>query len=279
MSSERPKPYVGVSGVVNSEQQAMLREFSPMFHGIGRQLALGVKAVYKTQWLDTVNKFGSDWYPMGEEIRGCLVADREDELRVAQVFFDQDTARQEHGNDYERRFIEKLLGRTGTMFNALQFDLLPWDSRGYTDLFSGIRAARPDMKIIVQAHKWQMQQHEPPELVRRLNLYAFPNRDRLIDYVLFDASHGTETRMDIEELSRFVEAAYRETNFGIGVAGGLSAEVVEHDLPRLLKYHPDLSFDAEGQLHLNENPRDRSLNVAATKGYLAAAKKAIEEAS
>ncbi len=50
--TERPKPYVGISGVVNPVQQIELRGFAGDLQRSGRQLALGVKAVHKTQWLD-----------------------------------------------------------------------------------------------------------------------------------------------------------------------------------------------------------------------------------
>jgi hypothetical protein len=271
--TERPKPYVGISGVVNPVQQIELRGFAGDLQRSGRQLALGVKAVHKTQWLDIENKYGRDWYPVGDEIGVTVNGDSDDELRVAQIFLDRIDAINRGEKEYERRFVDKLLGRAGHTLNAFQFDLLPWDSRAYTNLFLHIKQARPDIKILLQAHKQQMAQHGPYELVRRLNWY-----DGLVDYVLFDASHGTGARLDVEALTPFVETAYRQTSVGVGVAGGLNATIVEQDLPQLLRSYPTLSFDAEGQLHRNDDSGSNTLNMAATKDYLAAAITAINAA-
>lgn len=268
--SERPKPYVGVSGVVSPEQQRKIQEAAEPLYLVGRQLALGVKAVRKTQWLDTENTYGPSWYPVGDTIVNTLGTEWSQELRVAQIYLDHVAAIRAKEQDYERAFVDKLMGRAGRMLNALQFDMLPWDTRAYTDLFLHIKQTYPDTAIILQAHKQQMQQHGPQELARRLKWY--PGQ---VDYVLFDASHGTGQRMDTGALLPFVTEAYRCTSLGIGVAGGLNAEVVTEDMPRLLEIYPDLSFDAEGQLHKNQNPEDRALNMDSTVSYLAAAAEVV----
>jgi hypothetical protein len=265
--TERPKPYVGVSGVVSPEQQSELNEIAMPLFDHGRRLALGVKAVRNTQWLDRENKFGRLWYPVGEEIAGTLKKD--DHLRVAQVYLDQSQARFLGEKDYEKRFVDKLLNRTGDMLNGIQFDMLPWDSEGYKELFGHIKAERPEMTILLQAHRGQMEKHGPNELLRRLSWY----HDQ-IDYVLFDASHGTGKTLDVDALVQFVAPAYRRTHFGIGVAGGLDGPTVETELPKLLEQFPDLSFDAEGKLH-TDTLSTGALNMKVTKEYLEAAERAI----
>lgn len=271
----RPKPYVGVSGVVNPEQQAVLRRAALPLEKVGRSLAIGVKAVRKTQWHDTENKYGAEWYPVGEAISGCVVASDDRELRVAQIFLDQKEARQCSEENYEKCFIDKLLGRAGLSLNGIQFDMLPWDSEWHGGVLGHIRKSQPDYKIILQAHKAQMEQHGPSELIDRLKPYAC---NGLVDYVLFDASHGTGTELDIETLKRFVDEAYTRTNLGVGIAGGLDAGVVARQLPAILKNYPDLSFDAEGKLHINPDDDDRSLNLCTARDYLLASAEAIDQA-
>lgn len=266
--SERPKPYVGVSGVISQQQQRELTEIASPLLAHGRRLALGVKAVRNTQWLDRENKFGSQWYPVGDDIASALTAD--DQLRVAQIYLDQKQAREMGEQQYERRFVDKLLQRTGDMFSGVQFDLLPWDSANYTELFTHIKAERPDMAILLQAYRGQMENLGPDELLRRLRWYG-----DLVDYVLFDASHGTGVTLDTEALATFVEPAHRHTSYGIGVAGGLNGAVVRDRLSPLLERYPDLSFDAEGQLH---KTADGSLDMSVTRDYLEAAEQAIAAA-
>lgn len=267
--TERPTPYVGVSGVVNPEQQAKLHEIWDTI-GVRRVLALGVKATHKTQWDDIENKYGAAWYPVGDAIAGAMSAERTDELRVAQVCLDTPTASRPGGREYEKAFIDRLLARTGDMLNAIQFDMLPWDSQAKTGLFAHIKEARPDMTILVQANKHQMAAHGPKELVRRLNWYDVRG-EKYIDRVLFDASHGTGERLDVGNLEQFVREAIAETEFGVGIAGGLHGPIIREELAGILARYPGrLSFDAEGQLHKNPDG-STGLNMAAAEDYLRAA--------
>lgn len=267
--AERPTPYVGVSGVVNPEQQARLHEIWDSV-GVRRALALGVKATHKTQWADIENKYGEEWYPVGDAIAGAMSVERPYELRVAQVCLDTPTASRPGGQEYEKTFIDKLLARTGNMLNAIQFDMLPWDSQAKTGLFAHIKEARPDMTVLVQANKHQMAMHGPKELVRRLKWYDVRG-EKYIDRVLFDASHGTGARLDVGNLEQFVRQAVYETEFGVGIAGGLHGPVVREELADILaRYSGHLSFDAEGQLHKNPDG-STGLNMAAAEDYLRAA--------
>ena len=256
-------PYVGVSGVVSKEQQNTLRKTWDELGFSERRLAFGVKAVRKTQWLDVENKYGPEWYPVGEGIADALAGDRNDEMRVAQVYLDEVESINAGEGDYDKRFIDKLMGRAGATLTAIQFDLLPWDTSGKSDLFRHIKNNYPDTEILLQAHGRQMQQHGHKELVRRLNWY-----DGLIDRVLFDASHGTGKRLDVDYLLPFVQEAEDRTDLGIGIAGGLNSAVLREELVTILKWYPDLSFDAEGQLHGNADSTSNALNMPVTVDYL-----------
>ncbi len=106
-------PYVGVSGVVSPDIQAELETIACRagLFGIGRALALGVKAVHKTQILDTENKYGRSWFPVGREEFANALADSSpatNTIAVAQVYIDADYV----GDDaYRRMFINRIVRR------------------------------------------------------------------------------------------------------------------------------------------------------------------------
>lgn len=108
----------------------------------------------------------------------------------------------------------------------------------------------------------------PQGVARRLGSCA-----HVLDYVLFDASHGTGKRLDTVALQPFIEEAYStfdSTQTGIAIAGGLNATNVRDDLPDLIARYPQLSWDAEGQLHPVNRDGKRPLDLTAAKDYLRA---------
>jgi hypothetical protein len=69
-----------------------------------------------------------------------------------------------------------------------------------------------------------------------------------IDYVLLDPSSGEGRKFDPVELLPYIDVLERKnSNVGIGVAGGLSAVQLSHLLPVIDRY-PRVSVDAEGGL-------------------------------
>jgi len=261
--SERPGAYVGVSGVVSREQQVQLRDAAQPLASINRRLALGVKAVHKTQWLDIENKYGRDWYTVGDEICDVVVADNDGEMRVAQMFLDVNEAERQGIENYESRFVSRLMGRAATWLTGVQFDLLPWHVKDYRPLFEEMRERNPKVDIILQCQGPIMTELGPQKAAKRLDLYR-----PYLTHALFDASHGTGAMMDPSALRPFVEEAYQRKWLGVGVAGGLNKNVVEQALPELLNDFPDLSFDAEGQLHQHAREADKSLNMKIVRDYL-----------
>jgi phosphoribosylanthranilate isomerase len=283
----RPRPYVGVSGVVKQEhiEPSGLRwhEWQHQFlqahankiglHDDGHVLALGVKATHKTQFLDEENKYGSDWYPVGEEgfakaINPGLLND--DTMTVAQIYLEPSEL---HDPAYFHKFANKIQWRGQKWLQAMQFDMLPWDQD--EDLFRTLDMTRRyfQTKILLQCHGPAMERLGPKGVAEQLGKHAYA-----LDYVLFDASHGTGKRLDVAALKPFIEEAYSSEalrHVGIAVAGGLNADIVREDLPELLEEYPDLSFDVEGQVHKMKNDGTRSLNMDAAKDYLSAAVEVI----
>ncbi|MEP6710342.1 MAG: hypothetical protein ABJA64_01335, partial [Candidatus Saccharibacteria bacterium] len=220
--SKRNEAYVGVSGVVSPDQQERIITSSRLsgLYDYRRQ-AIGIKAVHKTQYLDIPNKYGDNWYPVGEEAFSSSV--KNDEVRtynVAQMYLEPEAIMDDH--QYPRKFVEKIKKRGSAILDAIQFDLLPYQEN--PKLWSHfINITRDqDFGVIVQAHRQAMEKG-PKQAVEDLK---YLSDMAPIDYVLFDASHGEGKEMDSRTLASFLEAAYasqdleeRGTNFG--VAGGL----------------------------------------------------------
>lgn len=279
----RPQSYIGVSGVVKQrhvepsgiewqEWQHMFLQAHADGAGLfaaGRTLALGVKATHKTQMENNhggiENKYGRDWYPVGDEfsdaINPGLLTDNM--MTVAQAYLDIN-----HVSNpvYRRDFVRTVAKRGESWLQAIQFDMLPWDRDDeYLEFLEDVHDNH-HLKVILQCHKEAMDRLGEKGVVRKLGRYAAD-----IDYVLFDASHGTGKRMDVAKLDTFLEEAYSSSDLedvGIAVAGGLNARIIREDLPQLLVKYPDLSWDAEGQLHPVNNVGKRPLQMEYVKDYL-----------
>lgn len=264
MTEIQKMPYIGVSGVVNTEQQAQLEAYADDLglYDAGRKLALGVKATHKTQYMDTENQYGSDWYPVGEAGISDALTPSEGSLRVAQVYLDVNYVGDE---DYRREFIKRLRSRGAKWLQAVQFDMLPWHSNH--DMWKFIDEVKDTgLEVLLQVHKNAMEDLGPHDTAIRLGAYAY-----LLDYVLFDSSHGTGKRLDAESLVPFVDEAYSivSSNYtGIAIAGGLNSHNVQHDLPKIVNKFPQISWDAEGQLHPVNDDSRRSLDLDITRDYI-----------
>ena len=275
--SERPLPYIGISGVSESEPGEVSTQYWLMdqfvWAGLDssddpnmRQIALGVKAVHKTQYLDIENKYGREWYPVGEkEFENALDDGGIGGLKMAQIYFDP-----EHVTDpdYRDEFVNRICRRGKSWLNALQFDLLPWPEDEAMLPFIEKVKQETGHTIVLQAHGESMTQLGPDGVVQKLGHYA-----HALDYILFDASHGKGVRMDPSSLLPFLDAGYESAELagvGFSVAGGLCAEVVREELPSLLEKHRDLSWDAEGKLHGTYPDGTPGLDWGAAKKYLQA---------
>lgn len=270
-TTERPKPYIGVSGVVEGQQYYFMDRFA--LHELertdgknDRRIALGVKATHKTQFLDQQNKYGKEWYPVGEQqFANALDASGCDALRVAQTYLDPS---QVHDPDYQHLFIQRITKRGKGWLNAVQFDMLPWHTD--VDMLRFVEKVKQEtnLEILLQAHGPAMQELGPSGISRRLGNYA-----TAIDFILFDSSHGKGERMNPDALKPFLDEAYESDKLaatGIAVAGGLNADIVREVLPALIDRHPDLSWDAEGQLHHPEGSAHRGLDMQEVERYFEA---------
>ena len=280
----RAAPYVGISGVVSIAQQTALHAAAA---GAGlvtpwssqapppsvdrRRLLLGVKATHKTQVLDVPNKYGADWYPVGDGIRAALAndtgsfADGQGTMRVAQVYAEPESIAEDPR--YLDAFVTGLVRRTTGWLTHVQFDMLPWDTEPATVAGVLDSLATIGIGVLLQAHGPAMSRLGPRGCAEALAPYA-----HTLTHVLFDASHGTGTRLDPAALLPFLDAAAESdtlAHVGLGVAGGLDAATLPRLEPLLIR-HPDLSWDAEGRLHPERLDGSRPLNLDAAALYLRA---------
>lgn len=278
----RPRPYVGVSGVVcrkdvqpsglvvTEPQQLFLEGYAQNagLYDTGRMLALGVKATHKTQFEDIENKYGREWYPVGESEFTNALGDKERHphvFGVAQAYLD---VRRVDDAEHRKQFTRRVAYRGRKFLQAIQFDMLPWHHNDDVFVFMEKLKENHDLQVILQVHGEAMSELGSGGVVQKLGAHAVN-----IDYLLFDASHGTGKRLNAHRLDEFLEEAYSSSllaRTGFGVAGGLNAKNVREDIPVLLKKYPDLSWDAEGQLHPVNNLGKRPLQMDETKKYLQA---------
>lgn len=284
MTKERPLPYVGISGVSESRpydigshetQFWLLDQF--VCAGLDsdgnpheRQPLFGVKATHKTQYLDIENKYGREWYPVGEE-EFALALKHHRGLHVAQLYMDPELT---YDSEYRDEFVKQICRRGKKWLDTLQFDMLPWHEDDAMLPFLERVKQETGHAIILQAHGESMRQLGPDGVAQKLGRYA-----HALDYILFDASHGKGVRMESQALMPFLDAGYGSTELadvGFGVAGGLCAEVVRDDLPALLENYKDLSWDAEGKLHGTYEDGTPGLDWTAAKQYLQASNDVLE---
>ncbi len=268
------REYVGISGVVNQEQQDELEQI----HGeVGladkRVLQFGVKATHKPQYLGIENRYGREWYPVGDEIVDVLRYSP-NSTGVAQVCFDSERV---HDAAYREEFLWRALGSTTHRWlTGLQFDMMPdWvgDSCATSETIENgvyyLEDSAKDLTITLQCQGEIMKRHSPAQIAEALATQAL----RPIDYVLFDASCGRGVRMNADALLPYVEAIHAHSgleHLQVAVGGGLNGEVVRAELPKITKYFPDVSWDAEGQLHPANSDGKRPLDMRMCRDYIEA---------
>jgi len=268
--SEMKKSYVGVSGVVSPEMQATLEGLAMKteLFSKNRFLALGVKATHKTQYDDDENKYGKEWYPVGEEgFNGALRHDYPSHFTkaVAQTYLEITKVGDE---EYRKEFVKQIHERGQPWLQGIQFDMLPWHDNDDMLGFLEYVKASTGLELFLQAHGGAMTELQPKGIIQRLGAYA-----QFVDYLLFDASHGTGKRLDVDALEPFIAEAYSgldTSQTGIAIAGGLNGDVIREELPELIAAYPNLSWDAEGQLHPYNEAGKRPLDMTITEDYLQA---------
>lgn len=153
-------------------------------------------------------------------------------------------------------------GDAGVRLDGFQLNMSLPDTE---DLFE-IRDSYPDLKIVIQLNNKVINGFKSPTLLaKKLREYAC-----IANYLLFDRSGGKAKHLDTKEAEEYInefDDQHLTTLFGLGLAGGLSAE----NFPQLLEFlkwyrlFRPFSFDAEGNLH---DPETGKLSLNRCKNYL-----------
>lgn len=274
-----PKPYIGISGVGNKQQQLdIARMFEQNGLGeVGRFALLGVKATTKSQLLSKESIGGALWYPPAQEMP--YVIDTEVAGHGVLQMYQSDRWKDLLQS---MELLEKSYERTRGWLHGIQFDLLPWMEQsehcvkilGYArDLLMDL--GRGALFLQCQDSIMQPNQNNRSKVMDQLSsLYE----RGMVDYVLFDASCSTGKEMNPEALKPWLHDARKAMPaLGLAVAGGLDAETIQEHLPSLLNEVDELSWDAEGRLH-NPKPSkggDGDLNMQNVADYLEASAKVL----
>ncbi len=270
--------YVCISGVARGDDGHLRKLYEATRLPGTRLLQLGVKATHKSQYLGQDTRYGSRWFPVGDEIDDAIYEVGSGITGVAQLYMD---AEQLSSSRYLRLFMPLALGRASNRWlTGVQFDMFPWYDRPDVlrdTVECGAMSLAQDgerLTVTLQCQGDIMSRHTPRNIAKRLGEFVGH-----IDYVLFDSSHGQGKRIDTQALLPYLDAVRNETQLdalGIGVAGGLNAEVVRAELPKLLRYFPNLSWYAEGQLHPTAPTGDRPLDITVCQEYLEASAEILD---
>ncbi|NQV12275.1 hypothetical protein HQ524_02845 [Candidatus Uhrbacteria bacterium] len=172
---------------------------------------------------------------------------------VAEIFpSDNNAFNVLHYVDYEGIEVPENLSRAreagGKRLHALQLDMC-WPDPGALFTFSQMH---PGIQLILQVGRDAFSQvgDSPTRLALRLMTYIDS-----VSYVLLDRSMGEGLPMDADDLARFVVSIKATVpQFGIVVAGGLGPDTL-HLVEPLVKRFPDISIDAQTQLHFGRQQR------------------------
>jgi len=284
--NRRPEPYIGVSGIVNSEQQEQIEAMADNLGLISlkRKLLLGVEATHKTQYNNEPNAFGSNYYPVGNEIR-TAIASKEDSnnpntMRIVKLAVDTIHMAD---SEYRRNITQSIFNRTDKWVDGVQFSKLPWHTNSEMIEYLESIKANYSTKILLKVQESTMMELGANRLVDKLEDYA-----DIIDYLVLDSNSSAGRRFidnsslseidqpsfGVDRLSHFLHAVYKSRklgSIGIALAGGLDSNVVSKGLGKIILDHPDLSWDGEDKLHpviAERKTSRRPLNMKITEEYM-----------
>jgi hypothetical protein len=247
---QRPAPYIGVSGVMTPEEvygiMACYHASDDIPRLRDRRLMLGVLASSKTL-VGGTNKYPRR-YPATQDIAALFPPDRRSLNLIHYATDDQANL---------PRQLHSLIALGGPFLDGFQINMAWPTKNAFAKQLKGLR-------VVLQIGPAAQQQvrHDPETLVIALGEY-----DDAITDILIDGSGGKGVPMDVDAVSRYVDAvATACPHLGIGVAGGLSASRLLQ-LETLVTRHPFVSIDAEGRIR----DANDDLDPVMTKAYVSQA--------
>lgn len=249
----RPQPYIGVTGFMQKvEVEAALRA---LHISSTHKLMVGVLASWKTLQ-GKKNK-----YPNRYPLIGNLTSVFTDDPRALNLIHyttdDQQTLADQ---------VSSLRHWGGPLLHGFQFNIAWPDPTS----FSFFGPMGPSRRIVLQlgGRALGLADNDPVRVAKMLDRYTDATLGDVISDVLIDPSGGRGVPFDPETALRYVRAiAERHPQFGIGIAGGLSAKTM-HLVEPVLQEYPFISMDAEGRLR---TPEDDYLDPELMREYITSA--------
>jgi len=232
------KPYIGVTGCMSNQEVEHLLRLMPEPIDPPQLLMVGVLVSSKTM-AGGKNKYPNRYPGMNDVYR--IFPDHGPALNLV------------HYNTQEPDTLyEQLMQMTDWWryrINGFQLNVAWPDPR----IIKRYVTACPTKDIVLQVggHAFEMIGNSPTHLVERVKEYQ-----GLIKCVLLDPSGGHGTLLDMARMIGYLDVLYAsKVDIGIGIAGGLCAETLDHVAP-LIKGFPGLSIDAEGRLRDGDDHLD-----------------------
>lgn len=244
MKIEDYAPLIGITDFTHPDQvRAMLRIFNANRRSQSeRKLHVGVMTSYKV-----LNGFPTKWtqiFPKKEDIAGIFTP-----LDVYNCLHYVDY---EHGHGEISFDLFRAIRYGGRHIHALQLDMV-WPDPGSIQFAINRSEAKPEVILQIGAKAFEVEEvnNDPNELARNLDKYM---GRRLNLRVLLDKSMGRGIGMNAEELLPYARAIReRFPDLPLIVAGGLGPSTM-HLVEPMLPEFPDISVDAQGQLHIDGDP-------------------------
>lgn len=240
-------PYIGVTGFMKkAEVSAALEALDGLPNWSNRKLMVGVLASSKTL-AGKPNKWPNR-YPNVRDIARLFPTDRRTVNLIHYATDDRHTLADQ---------LEDLARLGGKHLDGFQLNVR-WPDPATI-------VVPKNMRVVLQLGHGALEEtgNDPEKTAECLGAYT-----GIITDVLVDASGGKGIPLDPRTVEAYVRAIRNNHGFtfGIGVAGGLSAQTVGQ-LQQLANQFSDLSVDAEGRLRTAED----HLDIEAMKTYISIA--------
>ncbi len=243
-------PYVGVTGFMN--QREVGRVYRAIQPDCPAKLMVGVLLSDKTL-RGELNSHPSS-FPRREDIANIFQPSGTQPLALNLLHYNT------HDTSALYSQLLKAMQYGGPNCHGFQLNVA-WPDR---EAIRALRMVYPGIVIVLQIGKqaFDMVHNDVGRLAQRLSIYY---KD-IIDYVLFDMSGGVGVPLNIELCRKYLDYLTRQNlheYFGLGVAGGLSANSVS-DVGVLFEDYPYLCMDAQGKLRDSEG----NLNVCTAHSFV-----------
>ncbi len=262
MNSLKSKPYISLNGATNSQDINLVAGSLPArnLKKLGYNTIFGIQVSDKTQLKNIENKYGENWYPVGNKLKMPFYNQSADELLIhlnsedtspvsigmfALSLYEKNNFAATADSDLEYDSRLEILNRV----YGFQLNRLPWHIEQYQTVLEKLKKSSKISRLILQATNEHLTELSSAEFVKKLEPYS-----EFVTDILLDGSAGQGIPLNADHLEPFIESCYEKLpNVSVAVAGGLNPDSVKKLAGKLLIKYQHLSIDAETGLRDNYN--------------------------